>query len=140
MTEYVTQAEVKKRATANGWRHIADRDHDGRLSDAESQAVDAAIAWAGRKIDVAIAPRVLPADARGQQVGYLKDLCVDLAVYRLFTNGGDDAPASIQAAYDEATESLDRIRSGEQVPGLTYVYPRPSPITTRVPRAYGGRR
>lgn len=140
MAEYVTQAEVKKRATVNGWKYIADRDRDGVVNATESAEVDAAIAWAGDEIDSAIAPKVEPEDARGQQVRYLKNICIDLAVYRLFTNGGDDATASVQAAFDAANERLARLRSGESVPGLKYVYPQPAQRTTKVPRATGGHR
>lgn len=140
MTEYVTQAEVKKRATAAGWRHIADRDHDGTLNTAESSAVDYAIAWAGDEIDAVLAPKIEPQDARAQQVRYLRNIAVDLAVYRLFTNGGDDATTSVQDAFDAANEKLDRIRTGMSVPGLRYTYPRPSSRTTRVPRAFGRHR
>lgn len=141
MTEYTTQAAVKKRATANGWKYLADRDHDGVVSTNESAEVDAAIQWAGRRIDYALAPAIEPADARGQGNGHLSDIAVDLATHRLFTNGGDDAPQSIVAAFEAAEEQLRRIKGGEAVPGLTIVPPYNSPTTgRRVPRAYMPRR
>lgn len=143
MTEYTTQAAVKKRATANGWRHLADRDHDGVVSSAESGEVDAAIAWAGRKIDYALAPNILPSDARSQGNGHLDDIAVDLSVYRLFTNGGDDVPVSIREAFDAAEEQLRRIKAGESVPGLTILPPYNSGSrhgNRDVPRAYMPRR
>lgn len=136
VAEYCSQADVKERATLQGWRYLADRDHDGQVNTAESGAVDAAIEWAGDEIDVALAPKIEPADARGQSNRYLKNIAIDLSVYRLFTNGGDDATASVTRAYEEAREKLQRIKTGEDVPGLERVYPRPSMITTKVPRAY----
>ena len=136
MTEYCTQAEVKKRATANGWRYMADRDHDGILNTSESGEVDYAIQWAGDEIDVALAPQIETADARSQGNRYLKNIAIDLAVYRLFTNGGDDATASVQAAFDAASEKLSRIKGGERVPSLSVLYPHPTQQTVRVPRAY----
>lgn len=136
MPEYVDQATVKKRATVNGWRFIADRDHDGVVSDAESDAVDYAIAWAGRRIDEVLNAIIQVSDARSQQVDWLKDVALDLAVYRLFTNGGDDAPKSIQDAYKDAKESLKRVAGGMAVPGLVMAHPRPSAKSYKVPRSY----
>ena len=139
MAEYCSQADVKSRLSVAGWRYVADRDHDGRVGDAESGTIDDAIEWAGDEIDVAIAPKIEPADARGQSNRYLKNIAIDLSVYRAWSTGGDDVTATVQAAYEEAREKLQRIKTGEDVPGLDRVYPRPSLITTKVPRAYGQR-
>lgn len=136
MAEYCETADVKKRATANGWRYIADRDHDGQISTLEQGEIDAAIQWAGDDIDAALYPRIETDDARGQGVRYLKNIAVDLAVWRLFTNGGDDAPAAIETAYEDAKDKLKRIKGGESVPGLTMTHPRPTNVSARVPRAY----
>lgn len=136
MTEYTSQAAVKKRATVNGWRYVADRNHDGVVSSTESDEVDAAIQWAGRKIDYALAPRIEPADARAQQNAHLSDLCLDLAIYRLFTNGGDDSPQSIIDAFEAAEEQLRRIKAGEGVPGLNIVPPWNANTGGKVPRGY----
>lgn len=141
MTEYTTQAAVKKRATRNGWSFLADRDHDGVVSATESDAVDQAIEWAGLQIDYALAPAIEPSDARAQGNAHLNALAVDLSIHRLFTNGGDDVPASIQAAFEAAEEQLRRIKGGEVVPGLTIVPPYNSTTAgRRVPRAYMPRR
>lgn len=137
MTEYTSQAAVKKRATANGWRYLADRDHDGSLSTAESDAVDQAIVWAGLQIDYALAPAIEPADARSQGNAHLDAIAIDLSIYRLFTNGGDDPPVSIKDAFLAAEEQLRRIKGGEAIPGLTIVPPFNSSAGSRkVPRAY----
>lgn len=136
MTEYTSQAAVKKRATVNGWKYVADRDHDGVVSSTESGEVDAAIAWAGRKIDYALAPKIEPADARAQANDHLNDLCLDLSIYRLFTNGGDDAPQSIVDAFAAAEEQLRRIKGGEGVPGLEIVPPWNATTGGKVPRGY----
>ena len=136
MTEYCESADVKKRATVNGWRYLTDRDHDGQTNTTESGEIEAAIQWAGDEIDVALYPRIQASDARGQQSRYLKNLCVDLSVHRLFSQGGDDVPTSIQEAFKAANEKLTRIKGGEAVPGLSMVHPRPSTLTSKVPRAY----
>lgn len=136
MTEYTSQAAVKKRATANGWKYLADRDHDGTVSTAESAAVDQAIVWAGLQIDTALAPGIEPADARSQANAHLDAIAVDLAIYRLFTNGGDDPPESITRAFDDAQEQLRRIKGGEGVPGLTIVPPANARYGGKVPRGY----
>ena len=140
VTEYTSQSAVKKRATANGWRYLADRDHDGVISTTESDAVDQAISWAGLQIDMALAPGIEPADARGQQNAHLNAIAVDLSIYRLFTNGGDDVPESITRAFDDAQEQLRRIKAGEGVPGLVIVPPWNATETRKVPRAYMPRR
>lgn len=140
MAEYCTAAEVKKRATANGYRLIADRDGDGRLNAQETSEVTYAIQWAGNEIDVALAQRLEPDDARAQSNAYLRDIAVDLALYRLFSNGGDDVPRSVElgALHEKmgAFARLDAIKGGGNIPGLTYNPPYNSLIPARVPRAY----
>jgi hypothetical protein len=141
VTEYTTQAAVKKRATANGWRYLADRNRDGVVDATESAAVDQAVEWAGRRIDYALTPNIEPSDARSQNNAHLNDIAVDLATHRLFTNGGDDAPQSIIDAFDAAEEQIRRIKGGEAVPGLVIVPPYNAPLGgRRVPRAYMPRR
>jgi len=141
MTESPSQAAVKKRATANGWRYLADRNHDGQVDSTESAAVDAAIEWAGRRIDYALTPNIEPSDARSQGNAHLNDIAVDLATHRLFTNGGDDAPQSIIDAFDAAEEQIRRIKGGEAIPGLIVVPPyNATGGGRRVPRAYMPRR
>jgi hypothetical protein len=135
-TEYVTAARIKKRATRAGWSYATDRDHDGRQDATEQAEVDEAIAWAGRKIDYALAPKIEPADARGQQNEHLADIACDLCLYRLFTNGGDDAPQSVKDAFDKAEEQLKSIKGGEAVPGLSVLFPPQRMSTGKVPQAY----
>lgn len=137
MTEYVSSNDVKKRATRNGWRHIADRDRDGTLSTTETDEVSAAIAWAGRLIDELLPQSVEPSVARASSNGWLMDRAIDLSVYRLFSNGGDDVPASILRAYEDALEAMDRVRGGQSsIPGLSYQHAMPSFVSSKVPRAY----
>jgi hypothetical protein len=137
MTEYCSSADVKKRATVNGWRYLTDRDHDGQTNSTESGEIDAAIQWAGTLLDELVCSFIEPEDARAQANRWLRDRAIDLAIHRLFSNGGDDVPESIQKAFDEASEAMERVRKGEsRIPSLTYVYGQPSGVTTKVPRAY----
>lgn len=136
MSEYVSEATVKKRATKNGWRFITDRNRDGATDATEQGEIDSAIEWAGTLLDELVAPFIQPSDARGQSNTWLRDRALDLAVYRLFTNGGDDAPAAIERGYADALAAMQRIRGGVAIPGLTSQHPPYSDRTGKIPRAF----
>lgn len=137
MPEYVDTAAVKKRATVNGWSWIADRDRDGQTNTTETGEIDAAIERAGYVVDhIAQYKGMTPAQLRSAANSSLKYICLAIATWELWTNGGDDPPESVIRAYDEALAQIARYKSGEDIPGLIRQYPLESTKSSKVPRAY----
>lgn len=135
MTEYCESTDVQNRLTAIGYKFVADRDQDGTVSSAElASYITSAIDWAGSVLDDALADQIEPADARSQGSTILKHLCVDLACYRATGHGGRKPPESIEDAYDDAMERVDRISEGRKVADLTYPRTRGG-HESRMPRA-----
>lgn len=139
MAEYCVDEDVRKRLTTAGRRFLADRDRDGTVSSAEvADLITENIGIAGRVIDAHLSRRYGNINSiRGQQVGYLRDLCIHIAVWGIVSTGGrDKMPETLQLAYDKALESLESIRDGQMdVPGLISEVPVYGPgITTKTPR------
>lgn len=137
MPEYVDVASVKKRATANGWSWIADRDRDGVENATEDGEIDAAIERAGFVVDhIAQYKGMTPGELRAAANSALKYVCLAIAVWELWTNGGDDPTESVRVAYEEALAQIGRYKGGEDVPGLIREYPIHSTKSAKVPRAF----
>lgn len=137
MSEYVDVAAVKKRATANGWSWIADRDRDGQNNATELGEINAAIERSGLVVDhIAQYKGMTPGELRGAANSALKYVCLALAVWELWTNGGDDPTESVTVAYQEALKQIDRYKAGEDIPGLVRQYPKESFKSSKVPRAF----
>lgn len=138
MSEYCADDDVRKRLTTAGRKYLADRNRDGTASAEEiADSITEGIAVAGRTIDAHLFRRYGNVDSiRGQQIPWLKDLCVHLAVWQIVSNGGRDMPASLETAYETAIENLEAVRDGQMdVPGLVTNTPVYGPgITTRTPR------
>lgn len=137
MSEYCSSDDLKTAATANGWRYLVDRDHDGQLSTQETALVTRAIRWAGRRIDKYIQTKVQTADARSRSNETLSEICIDLAMKVLWRAGGDPVPESVLDAFSEAMEDLESFKLGKfEIPGLTRNFAYPAGTTTQVPRAH----
>lgn len=139
MAEYCTDEDIRKRLSTNGRKWLADRNRDGSVSSDEiTDTITENIQIAGREIDAHLFRRYGNVDSiRGQQVGWLRDLCIKIATWHIISVGGrDQMPASVQAMYDKAIESLEAIRDGQMdVPGLVSNTPVIGPgITTKTPR------
>lgn len=130
MAEYITTSDVQNRLTLSGIMQAADEDLSGSgVSTSEESAVlTPAIKYAGAIVDSAVASFITPAGARSQGNQWLKDRCLDIAAYRVASNGARDAPERVRADYDFAIDQLDLVRSGKlSVPGLSI----PTPYNTR---------
>ncbi len=100
--------------------YVADRDGDGV---AEADAVDRALVEAAYEIDSYLATRYALPLPPGTQVSVLRQLAVDIAVYRL-AQSRDVLTEELRRRYDDATASLRRIADGKQA------LPPPDPATT----------
>lgn len=137
MPEYVDAAALKKRATTNGWSWIVDRDRDGGENSTETGEINGAIERAGFVVDhVAQYKGMTPTALRAASNSALKYVCLAIATWELWTNGGDDPPESVTIAYQEALKQIERYKGGEDIPGLTRQYPLDSTKSSKVPRAY----
>ncbi len=131
MPEYCSTGDVIKRLTEIGRYYVADRNDDGRVSGTESSwNISEPIAWAGAQIDGALVDsNVTIVQARASANDWLKQLCVDLAVWRCYTQGGREAPASVAFDFQNAWAQLQRLAGGGLIPG--YPYPNPVNAITR---------
>lgn len=138
---YATDVQLEQHVTAGGWLHIADRDGNGSVSDAERNAVRDAIEAANNIIDAAVEAFISPDVARGAGNDWLRDRCLEISAYKAAILGGRDAPPSVADNYDDALRMLTRASRGEQkIPRLTYPN-TDTDRTTRTPRAINpGRR
>lgn len=139
MAEYCTDDDVRKRLTTAGRKWLADRDRSGTVSaDEITDTINENIGIAGREIDAHLFRRYgNVASIRGQQIGWLRDLCIHIAVWHIMSVGGRDTmPGTIEAAYEKAIESLESIRDGQMdVPGLVSNTPTNGPgLTTKTVR------
>jgi phage gp36-like protein len=137
--EYCDDEAIRKRLTTAGRKWLTDRNRDGSITDDEiADTITENIAIAGREIDAHLFRRYgLVASIRGQQIPWLRDICIKIAVWYIVSAGGRDSmPGSVQAAYDNALESLKSIRDGQMdVPGLVSNTPVLGPgLTTKTPR------
>jgi hypothetical protein len=137
MTEYCSEADVEQRLKKSGYSFFVDDEADGVNSATEvAGAVTTAIQWAGTVIDEVVQEiGCQPAVARGAGNVWLKFQAIDLASYRVSTNGGGEAIETLKAASDAALAALDRVRGGKaRIPGLVYNYPfRTAKISSRFP-------
>lgn len=122
MPEYCTPAQVENRLKAAGYLNVADDDDDGILSTEELAGnITTGIEWAGGKIDYYVVNRAPPYDPSVLRSGpnsWCSQRAVDLAAWHAATNGGRDAPDSLQAARDEALEELKGVKeSADLIPG-----------------------
>lgn len=139
MSEYCVDDDIRKRLTTAGRKWLADRNRNGTVSSDEiADTITENIQIAGREIDAHLYRRYGDVNSiRGQQIGWLRDLCIHIAVWHIISAGGRDTmPGTIQAAYDKAIESLESIRDGQMdVPGLTSNTPIKGPgISTKTVR------
>ena len=127
LAEYCTPDLVRQRLTSGGYLFFADENQNGQPEQSEiDDNINSAIRTAGRMIDEVLENAGCPTGtARGQGNLWLQDIAVDLAVFRVSTNGGREVIDGFKVAYDEAQAALTRIRSGMKVPGLKYNRPFP---------------
>lgn len=141
MAEYCTTDELIGRLTASGAEFVADRNHDGSLSNSEKNAyLLTAIQYAGQLIDAALTRFVPLSTARSSGNAWLRDRCLDLAAARAVSHGGRTVPDQLEADRLHAQGELDAIENGRRVPGLIYPEPGLTYRSGRIPRATGSRR
>jgi hypothetical protein len=122
MPEYCTAQQVENRLKAAGYLNVADEDDDGALSVNELAAnITTGIEWAGGKIDYFVVNRAPPYDPSSLRAGpnfWCSQRAVDLAAWYAVTNGGRDAPDSLQSARDEALDELKGVKDdADIIPG-----------------------
>lgn len=145
MAEYITSTDVQSRLTPIGLAWVADRDSSGTgvTAEEESLYVDPAIAYAGVIVDQHIAGRTSPTRARAAGNQWLKDRCLDLAVFYALETGGAQAPDSFKERADQSLKWLVQHQAGEiSIPDYVYEYPiqRGSRQSTRGPRVHNVRK
>jgi len=132
---YITIDEFRRRCSEGGFHAAADRDNDTSVSKGEKNTiVQLSIDWGMAKVDAAVCDQVTPGYAQGQRNQYLMDLCFDLSFYRLSAVGGREVSQSIRDMYNDALESLEKVRKGGRIPGFAYPTPVNSSFIGRVPR------
>ena len=138
---YATDVQLEQHVTEGGWLHIADRNGNGSVSDAERNAVRDAIESANNIIDASVETFMSADAARGSDNDWLRDRCLEISAYKAAILGGRDAPPSVADNYDDALRMLTRVARGEQkIPRLQYPNTDTN-STTRTPRAVNpGRR
>lgn len=125
-TRYALLSEIDSWISQNGYDRLLDEDADGTVeSDEQTTYGSTALDYASALIDGYIQGQVDPAEARtataASSASWLKDRCIDIAVWRIAGMGGRDIPESIQIAFDNTIKLLEGIKEGDQIPG--YVYP-----------------
>ncbi len=141
-TRYVELTELMGWLSINGYNDLLDVDLDGIVENNEQSTYGSqALNYACSLIDFAICGQVKPEMARTTGNIWLKDRCIDLAVWRLMGYGGRDIPVSVQQAYEHTLQMLAQVKDGDKIPGYTY----PTPINSekvqrgaRVVNVWGG--
>ncbi len=124
-TRYALLAELTGWLSINGYNDLLDVDLDGTVeSDEQTTYGSAALNYACGLIDFAIGQQVRPEVAREAENIWLKDRCIDIAVWRLMGYGGRDVPDSVKVAYELTMKLLDEVKDGAKIPGYTYPAPR----------------
>lgn len=142
MPEYITASDVQNRLTPTGYEFVADRDLSGTgvTSDEVDKYVTPAIKYAGAIVDSAVTHFVDTSDARNAANQWLKDRCLDLAVYHAAQHGGGDVPQSIKDAREFSLDLLKKVGAGEmRVPDLVYDEPPDTGKSVRGPRTHNVR-
>lgn len=134
---YATVAQCQERTGPAGWIAVSDLDYDDTVDSDELGNAEESVNAANNIVDEALVNYFENLDV-ARQAGneWLKDRCIDIALFRLSTMGGREAPQSISAAYDDAIVALGNVGRGDsKVPRLDY--PTPSNYngsSRRVPR------
>ncbi len=129
---YASLEELKLRVSRHGYKWAADVDDgDGFVPEGspEQNYPEEALEYANTLIDEALVSQNLDITPR-QSNDWCKDRAIDIAAARIFSLGGRNIPAPLQAAFDLALDKLMEVRAGTlRIPGMDY-----SNVTT------GGRR
>lgn len=142
LNTYATTADLQQRTTDQGYINLADRDGDGSVDAGELTDVEQSIESANQVIDAAMQNFMAPDAARTASNDWLRDRCVDIAVYNVATLGGRMAPDAWVVLRDEAVDYLNRVARGTlRVPRLTYPDPagKATQSTRGVPHAINRR-
>jgi phage gp36-like protein len=136
---YCSREDVRIRLTEIGVINTVDADDDATIEESElSDRIDTSINYGGQLVDAAVVELLSTTYARSQGNAFLRDRCVDIAVYRVVTRGGRDAPESVERDYDDALTYLQQIKNRQlTVPGLLFDPPANSSgyRRTGVPKA-----
>ena len=118
---YATTADVTSRVGDVGWLQLVDLDGDGTEDAAETTAAENEIEAANNILDGHLQQDMDPDTARGSGNDWLRDRCVDVAVYRIATMGGRDASDGIHESKNDAMAMLAEVRRQKmKVPRLDY--------------------
>ncbi|MBZ5703243.1 MAG: DUF1320 domain-containing protein [Acidobacteriia bacterium] len=104
---YATQADLDNRLTHKRLVELTDFDGSGELNAAR---VTEALAVAGAEIDAYAAGRYLIPLAQSKQVN---DLCLRIAIYRLYANRQRAIPDTVSKDRDDAVALLKDVASGK---------------------------
>ena len=134
-TRYALLSELDGWLSQIGYDDLLDADMDGTVkSDEQTTYGSAALNYACSLIDGAICNQLDIMVARSSGNIWLKDRCIDIAVWRLFGYGGRDIPASVQMAYDHSLQLLEGVKDGDRIPGYVYPTPIDARMVQRSPR------
>jgi hypothetical protein len=137
MPEYCATSDVQNRLTAAGYNWVAARSGDGTPSPDEVAAyITTGIQYAGNLIDEALAEKAVVGYFRNADNAWLRDRCVDVAVWWCMSVGGREVPADVVEAKNDALQRLKDVHDNDlRVPGLVYPPPPWSDHrSARVPR------
>lgn len=125
MTEYCTATDVQNRLTIVGYLNVADRDDSGTVEAGELTAnITSGIEYASGVVDSYIQGRVNLESARNSGNKWLRDRAIDIAAYRVVSNGGRDEIEAFENDYKQTLEWLERVRDdGDGIPGLSIEQP-----------------
>jgi len=124
-TRYALLSELDSWISQSGYDFLLDEDADGTVeSDEQSTYGSTSLDYASNLIDGYICEQVDINAARAQVAAatshWLKDRCIDIAVWRIAGIGGRDIPDAIQQAYDNTIVMLEGVKGGNQIPGYNY--------------------
>ncbi|MDE2098986.1 MAG: DUF1320 family protein [Patescibacteria group bacterium] len=118
---YCQIIDVWRRMGPNGFLWAVDRKGAGSATADQVQSFAAsAIAWASGIIDVYLDAKIRPEVAEGMGNDWLRDRCIDIAVYRVMTIGGREVVDTVHDDYTGAIEMLRLVKDQYlEVPRLT---------------------
>lgn len=134
-TRYALLSELDGWLSQVGYDDLLDADMDGTVDSGEQATYgSAALNYASSLIDGAICEQINVMTARASGNIWLKDRCIDIAVWRLFGIGGRDIPAVVQMSYEHSLQLLEGVKNGDRIPGYDYPTPIDADQVQRRPR------
>lgn len=124
MAEYCSASDLSNRLTAAGYFSMVDQDRSGDVTQVEVDAfITPAIVYAGNMIDGYLVEQVIGTGGRAASNPWLKDRCIDIAVYQCFLTRNGEVPSGVQAAFENTVALLQEVQNGRRIPQFPYPAP-----------------